>query len=581
MNLSSLWVRGIFCVRCGKLRSDVVRTGLERAAPRGLLKSMGYTDEEIYRPWVGVANSWNEVVPGHIQLDRIAEAVKSGVRMAGGTPMEFGVIGVCDGLAMGHEGMRYSLVTREIIADSIECMARAHAFDALVLIPNCDKIVPAMLMAAARVNIPTIIVSGGPMQAGRFQGRDISVQQLFQGKGAVMAGKLTEDELAEMEECACPGCGSCAGMFTANSMNCVTEALGMGLPGNGTIPAVHAARLRLAKQAGMKVMELLEKSICPRDIMTPAAFSNALAVDMALGCSTNTTLHVPAIANEAGVDFRLESLNEISEKTPHLVTLSPAVAHPNEDPAKEVYHHMQDLEEAGGVSAVMKELSEKGLMDTSVLTVTGKTLGENLEKTFVRNDDVIRPLDNPYHEQGGLVVLKGNLCPDGAVVKAAAVDPTVWEFEGTARVFEDEYAAVDAIHSRRINAGEVVVVRNEGPKGGPGMREMLTATAAVSGLGMETQVALITDGRFSGASRGLCIGHVSPEAASGGPIGLLRDGDIMKIDIPGKTLDVKLSSDELEARRAEWRAPEPRVKEGYLARYARSVSSAAKGAIVE
>lgn len=563
------------------MRSDVVRTGLERAAPRGLLKGMGYTDEEIRRPWIGVANSWNEVVPGHIQLDKIAEAVKAGVRIAGGTPMEFGIIGVCDGLAMGHEGMRYSLVTRELIADSVECMARAHAFDALVLIPNCDKIVPGMLMAAARINIPTIIISGGPMMAGRYNGKDISVQQLFQGKGAVMAGKMTEEELAEMEDMACPGCGSCAGMFTANSMNCVTEALGMGLPGNGTIPAVHAARIRLAKQAGMKIMELLENNIKPRDIMTPAAFANALAVDMALGCSTNTTLHVPAIAHEAGVAFELDSLNEISRKTPHLVTLSPAIAHPSEDPAKEVYHHVQDLDEAGGVQAVIKELAEAGMIDTSVITVSGKTVGENISKVRIKNDDVIRPLDNPYHEEGGLAVLKGNLAPDGSVIKHAAVDPSVWVFEGRARVFEDEYSAIDAINARDIKPGDVIVVRNEGPKGGPGMREMLTATAAVTGMGMETQVALITDGRFSGASRGLCIGHVSPEAASGGPIGLLREGDTIKIDVPNRRLDVMLSDEELEARRREWTPAQPRVKEGYLARYARLVASAARGAIVE
>ncbi len=562
------------------MRSDVVRTGLERAAPRGLLKGMGYTDEEIYRPWVGIANSWNEVVPGHIELDRIAAAVKDGVRMAGGTPMEFGVIGVCDGLAMGHEGMKYSLVTRELIADSIECMAKAHAFDALVLIPNCDKIVPGMLMAAARINIPTIIVSGGPMMAGRYRGKDISVQQLFQGKGAVMAGKITEEELCEMEDVACPGCGSCAGMFTANSMNCVTEALGMGLPGNGTIPAVHAARTRLAKHAGMKVMELLEKNIRPRDIMTPAAFMNALAVDMALGCSTNTTLHVPAIAHEAGVEFRLESINELSARTPHLVTISPAIAHPSDDPAKEVYHHIQDLDEAGGVPAVMKELSKKGLVDLSVKTATGRTLGENLENARIKNEDVIHTLDNPYHEIGGLAILKGNLCPDGAVVKQSAVDPDVWVFEGRARVFDGEDGAVKAIFDRRIQKGDVIVVRNEGPRGGPGMREMLTATAAVSGMGIEKDVALITDGRFSGASRGLCIGHVSPEAASGGPIGLLRDGDTILIDLPNKRMDVKLSDEELEARRREWKAPE-RSLTGYLSRYARLVSSAATGAIVE
>ncbi|MDO8586464.1 MAG: dihydroxy-acid dehydratase [Armatimonadota bacterium] len=562
------------------MRSDVITTGTERAAPRGLLKAMGYTDEEIYRPYVGVANSWNEIVPGHIHLDKIGEAVKTGVRMAGGTPMEFGVIGVCDGLAMGHEGMRYSLVTRELIADSIECMAKAHAFDALVLIPNCDKIVPGMLMAAARVNIPTIVVSGGPMMAGRYRGKYISVQQLFEGRGSVMAGKITEEELAEMEECACPGCGSCAGMFTANSMNCVTEALGMGLPGNGSIPAVFGARFRLAKRAGMKVMELLEKNIRPRDIMTPAAFANALAVDMALGCSTNTTLHVPAIAYEAGVDFDLESLNEISEKTPHLVTLSPAVAHPSNDPAKEVYHHVEDLNEAGGVSAVMKELTKKNLIDTAVLTVTGSTLAENLENVRILNDDVIRPIDKPYHEQGGIAVLRGNLCPDGAVVKRSAVDPSVWTFEGRARVFECEDDAVGEIFAGRISKGDVIVVRNEGPKGGPGMREMLTATAAITGMGMETEVALLTDGRFSGASRGLCVGHVSPEAASGGPIGLLRDGDVIRIDISKKRMDVQIDEAELENRRRQWTPREPNVKDGYLARYAKNVSSAGKGAVV-
>lgn len=554
---------------------------MERAAPRGLLKAMGYTNEEIHRPWVGIANSWNEVVPGHIELDRIAQAAKAGVRMAGGTPMEFGVIGVCDGLAMGHEGMKYSLVTRELIADSIECMARAHAFDALVLIPNCDKIVPAMLMAAARVNIPTVIVSGGPMMAGRYRGKDISVQQLFQGKGAVMAGRMTEDELADMEEYACPGCGSCAGMFTANSMNCVTEALGMGLPGNGTIPAVNAARVRLAKQAGMKVMELLEKDIRPRDIMTSAAFANALAVDMALGCSTNTTLHVPAIAREAGVDFQLDSINELSAKTPHLVTISPAIAHPGADQADDVYHHIQDLDEAGGISAVMKELSRKGLIDQSVMTVTGQVLGENLKKAAIRNSDVIHSVENPYHEVGGLAVLKGNLCPDGAIVKQSAVDPDVWVFEGRARVFDGEDDAVKAIFDRQIRKGDVIVVRNEGPRGGPGMREMLTGTAAVTGMGMEKDVALITDGRFSGASRGLCVGHVSPEAASGGAIGLLRDGDTIVIDLPNKRMDVRLSDAELEARRKDWKAPELHVEGGYLSRYARLVASAAKGAVVE
>ena len=558
------------------MRSDVLRTGLERAAARSLMKAMGYTDEEMYRPLVGVANSWNEVVPGHIYLDKIAEAVKAGVRMAGGTPMEFGVIGVCDGLAMGHEGMKYSLVTRELIADSIECMAKAHAFDALVLIPNCDKIIPGMLMAAARVNIPAIVISGGPMMAGRYKGKNISVTQMFEGAGAVLSGKITEQDLHEMEDAACPGCGSCAGMFTANSMNCLTEAIGMGLPGNGTIPAVQAARIRLAKHAGMKVMELLEKGIKPRDIMTPAAFANALAADMALGCSTNTTLHVPAIAREAGVPFSLDSLNEISKHTPHLTTISPAIAHPPDG-----IHHIQDLDEAGGIPAVMKELSKKGLLDLNVMTVTGATLGENIAKAENRNPDVIRPIDSPYHEEGGLAILKGNLAPDGAVVKQSAVDPEAWVFEGPARVFECEDDAVKQLLAGNVNKGEVIVVRNEGPKGGPGMREMLTATATVSGMGMGKYVALITDGRFSGASRGACIGHVSPEAASGGTIGLLKDGDIISIDIPGKRIDVKLSDEELAMRRAEWKAPEPRVKGGYLARYARMVSSAATGAIVE
>jgi len=545
------------------------------------MKAMGYTDAEMYRPLIGIANSWNEVIPGHIHLDKIAEAVKAGVRMAGGTPMEFGVIGVCDGLAMGHEGMKYSLVTRELIADSVECMAKAHAFDALVLIPNCDKIVPGMLMAAARVNIPTIIISGGPMMAGRYKGKNIAVTQMFEGAGAVLSGKITEEDLCEMENEACPGCGSCAGMFTANSMNCLTEALGMGLPGNGTIPAVHAARIRLAKEAGVKVMELLCKDIKPRDIMTEAAFANALAVDMALGCSTNTTLHVPAIAREARVNLELDSLNDISKKTPHLVTISPAIAHPSDDPAKQEIHYIQDFDEAGGVPAVIKELSKKGLIDLSVKTVTGNTVGDNIAKVEIRDTDVIHPIDSPYHEEGGLAILKGNLAPDGAVVKQSAVEPDAWIFEGPARVFECEDDAVKELLAGHINKGEVIVIRNEGPKGGPGMREMLTATATVSGMGMGKDIALITDGRFSGASRGACIGHVSPESASGGPIGLLRDGDIISIDIPGKRLDVKLSDEELAARRAEWTAPEPRVKEGYLARYARMVSSAAKGAIVE
>ncbi|MFQ3548686.1 MAG: dihydroxy-acid dehydratase [Armatimonadota bacterium] len=563
------------------MKSDVIRTGLERAAHRALLKAMGYTDAEMFRPIIGVANSWNEIVPGHINLDKISEAVKAGVRMSGGTPMEFCTIGVCDGIAMGHEGMRYSLVTRELIADSIECMAKAHAFDGLVLIPNCDKIVPAMLMAAARLNIPAIIVSGGPMMAGRYKGKDISVTQMFEGAGAVRSGKISEDDLHEMEDCACPTCGSCAGMFTANSMNCLTEALGMALPGNGTIPAVASARIRLAKNTGVKIMELVEKNIKPRDIMTAAAFKNALAVDMALGCSTNTTLHVPAIANEAKVDFELSMLNEVSKKTPHLVTLSPAIAHPSDDPQKQVIHHMQDFDEAGGVMAVMKELEKKGVVDSSVLTVTGQKLSVVLNAVSIKNDDVIHTIENPYHEEGGLAILTGNLAPDGAVVKQSAVDPESWQFSGPARVFECEDDAVAALLSGKINKGEVIVIRNEGPKGGPGMREMLTATATVSGMGWGKDIALITDGRFSGATRGAAIGHVSPEAASGGMIGLIKDGDIIKIDITNKTLNVELTQGEIDSRKKNWVAPEPRVKEGYLARYARLVSSAAKGAIVE
>jgi dihydroxy-acid dehydratase len=542
---------------------------------------MGYTDEEMYRPLIGIANSWNEVVPGHIHLDKIAQAAKTGVRIAGGTPMEFGVIGVCDGLAMGHEGMKYSLATREIIADSIECMAKAHAFDGLVLIPNCDKIVPAMLMAAARINVPTIIISGGPMLAGRYKGKDISVTQMFEGAGSVRSGKITEEELCEMEEVACPSCGSCAGMFTANSMNCLTEALGMALPGNGTIPAVYSERIRLAKKSGMKIMELVEKDIRPADIMTPAAFQNALAMDMALGCSTNTALHVPAIAHEAGVDFELFSLNDVSARTPHVVTLSPAIAHPSPDPAQQVIHHMQDFHEAGGVAAVMQELGKHGLVDLSVQTVSAKTMGEATANARIKDSDVIHTVDEPYHKVGGLAVLRGNLCPDGAVVKQAAVEPEAWHFEGTAKVYECEDDAVAALLTGKVVKGNVIIVRNEGPKGGPGMREMLTATATVSGMGMGKDIALITDGRFSGATRGAAIGHVSPEAASGGVIGLLKDGDKIIIDIAGRTMNVELSDEEIAARRAEWTAPEPRVKKGYLSRYAKMVSSAARGAIIE
>ncbi|HOK53882.1 MAG TPA: dihydroxy-acid dehydratase [Armatimonadota bacterium] len=558
------------------MRSDVVKKGVERSAHRSLFKAMGLTDEEINRPLIGIANSANEVVPGHIHLDKIAEAVKAGVRLAGGTPLEFSTIGVCDGIAMGHEGMKYSLASREIIADSIEIMAKAHAFDALVLIPNCDKIIPAMLMAAARINIPAIIISGGPMMAGRYRGQDISLTQMFEGVGAFVAGKITEEDLAEMEEAACPGCGSCSGMFTANSMNCLTEALGMALPGNGTIPAVSAARLRLAKQTGMKVMELIEKDIKPSDIMIPAAFFNALTVDMALGCSTNTVLHVPAVAAEAGVEIKLEGLNVISARTPHLVTLSPAIA----DPETGLRYHVQDLHEAGGVSAVMAVLHRSGLIDGQTMTVTGKTVGENVAGAEIRRREVIRE-DEPYHKEGGLAILTGNLAPDGAVVKQSAVEPEAWVFSGPARVFDGEDDAVAALIAKQINKGEVIVIRYEGPKGGPGMREMLTATATVSGMGLGKDIALITDGRFSGATRGAAIGHVSPEAAEGGPIGMIRNGDIIKIDIPNKRLDVELSDEELAQRRAEWKAPEPKVKNGYLARYARTVSSAGKGAVVD
>ena len=558
------------------MRSDVVKKGLQRAGHRSLFKAMGFTDEEIARPLVGIANSANEIVPGHTDLAKIAAAVKAGVRMAGGTPIEFATIGVCDGIAMGHEGMRYSLASREIIADSVEIMAKAHAFDGIVLIPNCDKIIPGMLMAAARINIPAIVISGGPMMAGRYRGRDISLTQMFEGIGEFAAGKITTQDLAEMEESACPGCGSCAGMFTANSMNCVTEALGMGLPGNGTIPAVAAARIRLAKHAGMKIMELLERDIKPRDIMTPAAFKNALTVDMALGCSTNTVLHLPAIAAEAGIEISLDSLNALSAATPHMVTLSPGIA----DPQTGLRHHIQDLDEAGGVPAVMSALLRRGLLDGSTMTVTGKTVAENVAGAKIRRPEVIRD-EKPYQEEGGLAVLFGNLAPGGAVVKQSAVAPEAWVFAGPARVFDEEDSAVAALLDKRINKGEVIVIRNEGPKGGPGMREMLTATATVCGLGWDKEVALITDGRFSGATRGAAIGHISPEAAEGGPIGLLRDGDRIKIDIPNKRLDVEISDDELARRRAEWTVPEPRVKTGYLVRYARAVSSAGKGAIVE
>ena len=552
------------------MRSDAVKKGLERAPHRSLFKAMGYTDEELCRPLVGVANSANEIIPGHINLAQVTEAVKTGIRMAGGTPVEFGVIGICDGIAMGHEGMKYSLASRELIADSIESMAMAHMFDALVMVANCDKIIPGMLMAAARVNIPSVVVSGGPMMAGLLRGCEISLSQVFEGIGGVAGGKITEAELKEIEEAACPGCGSCAGMFTANSMNCLTEALGMGLPGNGTILAVNAARIRLAKQAGMAVMNLLEKGIKPRDIMTLQAFENALAVDMALGCSTNTVLHVPAIAYEAGIELSLDKFNEVSGKTPHLCSLSPGGS-----------HHIQDLDQAGGIPALMNELLKHGLLPyPDAITATGKTAKENISGREILRPDVIRPVGNPYHTEGGLAILRGNLAPEGSVVKQSAVAEEMLRFSGTAQVFDSEDEATAALLAGKVKKGSVVVIRYEGPRGGPGMREMLTPTATVVGMGLDKDVALITDGRFSGASKGGCIGHVSPEAALGGNIALLKDGDMIDIDIPGKQINVRLSDDELSARRASWKAPEPKVRTGYLARYARCVSSAGTGAIV-
>lgn len=553
------------------MRSDAMKTGLARAPHRSLLKAMGLTDAEIERPLIGIVNAHNELIPGHIHLNTLAEAVKAGVRLAGGTPLEFPTIGVCDGLAMNHVGMKYSLASRELIADMIEVMAIAHPFDALVFIPNCDKIVPGMLMAAARLNIPSIFVSGGPMLAGRYRGRDVSLSTMFEAVGAAQAGRMTETELAELEECACPGCGSCAGMFTANTMNCMTEALGMALPGNGTIPAVSAARVRLAKQAGMRIMELLEENIRPRDIMTTTAFLNAVAVDMALGGSTNTCLHLPAIAREAGVELDLSTFDAISRRTPQICKLSPAGS-----------QHIQDLDEAGGIPAVMHELYRHGLIDGSALTVTAKTVAENVSGREVRRREVIRPVEDPYSPEGGLAVLYGNLAPEGAVVKKGAVLPEMMQHEGPARVFNSEEDAFAAIMGQRIKPGDVVVIRYEGPRGGPGMQEMLSPTAALAGMGLDSSVALITDGRFSGASRGASIGHVSPEAAAGGLIALVEEGDIIAIDIEAGKLELKVPEEELARRRAGWQAPPPpKITSGYLARYARMVGSGARGAVLE
>ena len=551
-------------------KSDAVTTGVQQAPHRSLFNALGLTKEEMERPLVGIVSSYNEIVPGHMNIDKIVNAVKMGVAMAGGTPIVFPAIAVCDGIAMGHVGMKYSLVTRDLIADSTECMALAHQFDALVMVPNCDKNVPGLLMAAARVNVPTVFVSGGPMLAGKVKGCKTSLSSMFEAVGSYAAGTMTLEDLEEFEAKACPTCGSCSGMYTANSMNCLTEALGMGLRGNGTIPAVYSDRIKLAKHAGMKVMELLEKNIRPRDIMTKEAFENALTVDMALGCSTNSMLHLPAIAHECGLDIDLEMANEISARTPNLCHLAPAG-----------HTYIEELNEAGGVYAVMNELNKKGLLHTDLITATAKTVGENIEGCVNRDENVIRPIENPYSEVGGIAVLKGNLAPDTAVVKRSAVVPEMLVHEGPARVFDCEEDAIAAIKGGKIVAGDVVVIRYEGPKGGPGMREMLNPTSAIAGMGLGSSVALITDGRFSGASRGASIGHVSPEAAVGGPIALVEEGDIIKIDINANTLDIDVSDEELERRRANWKPREPKITTGYLARYASLVTSGNKGAILE
>ncbi len=552
------------------MRSDNVKKGVQQAPHRSLFNALGMTKEEMERPLVGIVSSYNEIVPGHMNLDKIVNAVKQGVAMAGGTPVVFPAIAVCDGIAMGHIGMKYSLVTRDLIADSTEAMAMAHQFDALVMVPNCDKNVPGLLMAAARINVPTVFVSGGPMMAGHVHGRKTSLSSMFEAVGSHSAGTISDEELEEFECKTCPTCGSCSGMYTANSMNCLTEVLGMGLQGNGTIPAVYSERIRLAKHAGMQVMEMYRRNIRPRDIMTEKAVLNALTVDMALGCSTNSMLHLPAIAHEIGMDFDITFANEISAKTPNLCHLAPA------GPT-----YMEDLNEAGGVYAVMNELNKKGLLYTECMTVTGKTVGENIEGCVNKNPEVIRPVENPYSETGGLAVLTGNLAPDGGVVKRSAVVPEMMVHEGPARVFECEEDACEAILSGKIVAGDVVVIRYEGPKGGPGMREMLNPTSEIAGMGLGSSVALITDGRFSGASRGASIGHVSPEAAVGGPIALVEEGDIIKINIPENKLEIAVSDEEMAKRRAKWQPREPKVTTGYLARYAAMVTSGNRGAILE
>ena len=552
------------------MKSDAVKTGMQQAPHRSLFNALGMTEEEMRKPLVGIVSSYNEIVPGHMNLDKIVDAVKLGVAMAGGTPVVFPAIAVCDGIAMGHIGMKYSLVTRDLIADSTECMALAHQFDALVMVPNCDKNVPGLLMAAARINVPTVFVSGGPMLAGHVKGHKTSLSSMFEAVGAYAAGNMSEEDVKEFENKACPTCGSCSGMYTANSMNCLTEVLGMGLKGNGTIPAVYSERIKLAKHAGMKVMEMYEKNIRPRDIMTKEAFMNALTMDMALGCSTNSMLHLPAIAHEAGVELNVDIANEISARTPNLCHLAPA------GPT-----YIEDLNEAGGIYAVMKEISKKGLLNLDCMTVTGRTVGETIKDCVNRNPEVIRPVENPYSQTGGIAILKGNLAPDSAVVKRSAVAPEMLKHEGPARVFDCEEDAIDAIKSGRIVAGDVVVIRYEGPKGGPGMREMLNPTSAIAGMGLGSTVALITDGRFSGASRGASIGHASPEAAVGGPIALVEEGDIISIDIDNHELNVLASDQEMEARKAKWQPRTPQVTTGYLARYASLVTSADRGAVLQ
>ena len=552
------------------MKSDAVKTGMQQAPHRSLFNALGMTEEEMRKPLVGIVSSYNEIVPGHMNLDKIVDAVKLGVAMAGGTPVVFPAIAVCDGIAMGHIGMKYSLVTRDLIADSTECMALAHQFDALVMVPNCDKNVPGLLMAAARINVPTVFVSGGPMLAGHVKGHKTSLSSMFEAVGAYAAGNMSEEDVKEFENKACPTCGSCSGMYTANSMNCLTEVLGMGLKGNGTIPAVYSERIKLAKHAGMKVMEMYEKNIRPRDIITKEAFMNALTMDMALGCSTNSMLHLPAIAHEAGVELNVDIANEISARTPNLCHLAPA------GPT-----YIEDLNEAGGIYAVMKEISKKGLLNLDCMTVTGRTVGENIKDCVNRNPEVIRPVENPYSQTGGIAILKGNLAPDSAVVKRSAVAPEMLKHEGPARVFDCEEDAIDAIKNGRIVAGDVVVIRYEGPKGGPGMREMLNPTSAIAGMGLGSTVALITDGRFSGASRGASIGHASPEAAVGGPIALVEEGDIISIDIDNHELNVLVSDQEMEARKAKWQPRTPQVTTGYLARYASLVTSADRGAVLQ